>query len=98
MDPILDSRLTAIEEKLEKNQQVLLRIRRVQRNAQLFKVFYWILILMLAFGSFYYVQPYLSQLLETYTGIQTTQEQIQNSIPNLKNVNGLLDQFKTLQQ
>ena len=94
MDPILDSRLTAIEEKLEKNHLLLTRIRRVQRNGQLFKIFYWVLILMVAFGSFYFIQPYLSQLLETYTGIQTSQEQLQNSIPNLKNVNSLLEQFK----
>jgi hypothetical protein len=98
MDPILDSRLKAIEEKLEKNHQILTRIRRVQRNGQLFKVFYWVLILMLAFGSFYFIQPYLSQLLETYTGVQTSQEQMQNSIPNLKNASSLIDQFKASQQ
>ncbi len=98
MDPNLDTRLKGIEERLEKNHQLLVRIRRVQRNGQLFKIFYWVLILMLAFGSFYFIQPYLSQLLETYTGIQTSQEQVQNSIPNLKNVNSLIDQFKASQQ
>jgi len=98
MDPVLDARLKGIEEKLEKNHQILTRIRRTQRNGQYFKIFYWVLILMLAFGSFYFIQPYLSQLLETYTGIQTTQEQLQNSIPNLKNVNGILDQIKGVTQ
>jgi hypothetical protein len=94
MDPIIDARLKGIEESLEKNHEILVRIRRVQKNGQLFKLFYWILIILAAFGSFYFIQPYLSQLVETYTGIQSTQKQIQNSIPNLKNVNGILNQLK----
>jgi hypothetical protein len=94
MDPIIDARLKGIEESLEKNHEILVRIRRVQKNGQLFKLFYWILIILAAFGSFYFIQPYLSKLVETYTGIQSTQEQIQNSIPNLKNVNGILNQLK----
>lgn len=98
MDPNLDARLKGIEEKLEKNHELLVRIRRVQRNSQLFKVFYWVLILFATFGAFYYIQPYLSQLLETYTGIQTTQEQMKTSMPSASNLNSILDQFKGIQQ
>ena len=94
MDPVLDARLKGIEEKLEKNHQLLIRIRRVQKHGQLFKIFYWAVIILLAFGSFYFIQPYFNQLVETYTGVQDTQTQLQNSIPSLNNVSELINQLK----
>ncbi len=94
MDPVIDARLKSIEEKIEKNQQLLIRIRRTQRHGQFFKIFYWVVIILLACGSFYFIQPYFNQLLETYTGIQTTQEELKTSIPNLNNVNELIQQIK----
>jgi predicted PurR-regulated permease PerM len=96
MDPALDARLKAIEEKLQQNHELLVRVRRVQRNSQLFRLFYWVLILLATFGAFYYVQPYINQIIESYTGIQNTQEQIQNSMPNLRDINGIVNQFKGL--
>jgi hypothetical protein len=96
MDPALDARLKAIEEKLQQNHELLVRVRRVQRNSQLFRLFYWVLILLATFGAFYYVQPYINQIIEAYTGIQNTQEQIQNSMPNLRDINGIVNQFKGL--
>jgi hypothetical protein len=96
MDPVLDARLKAIEEKLQQNHELLVRVRRVQRNSQLFRLFYWVLILLATFGAFYYVQPYINQIIEAYTGIQTTQDQIQNAMPNLRDINGIVNQFKGL--
>ncbi len=98
MDPLIDARLKGIEEKLEKNQELLIRIRRVQKNGQLFKIFYWSLIILATFGAFYYIQPYINQLMETYTGIQESQERFKDSIPDYGSINSLIDQFKGLQE
>lgn len=98
MDPMLETRLKAIEEKLDNNQEILLRIRRVQKNGQLFKIFYWILILLATFGAFYYIEPYLNGILEAYTGMQNTQEQIKNSISDYGSINSIIQQFKGAQQ
>lgn len=98
MDPLIDARLKGIEEKLEKNHELLVRIRRVQKNAQIFKIFYWVLILLATFGAFYFIQPYLNQLLETYTGIQDTQEQFKNSMSDYGSINSIIEQFKGTQQ
>lgn len=94
MEPNIDARLKSIEEKLDKNQELLNRIRRVQRNGQLFKIFYWVLIILATFGAFYYIQPYLNSLVETYTGIKDTQNSIQNSFSDIDNINNLINQFK----
>lgn len=96
MDPNIDARLKSIEEKLEKTYDLVSRVRKVQRNGQLFKIFYWVLILLAAFGSLYFIQPYLSQLLETYTGIQGMQNQdgTTSSFSNYSNVSEILKQLK----
>lgn len=94
MDPIIDARLKGIEDKLEKNQELLVRIRRTQRQGQYFKIIYWVFIILLAFGSFYFIQPYINQLMETYTGIKDSQSSFQNSFSDLNNLNNLIQQFK----
>ena len=94
MDPNIAVRLKAIEEAVQKNHDLLIRIRRVQRNAQLFRLFYWVLILLATFGAFYYIQPYLNQLIDTYTGIQNAQQQLQYSLPEMDSLNGILNQLK----
>ena len=99
MDPNIDTRLKSIEEKLEKTYDLVRRVRRVQKQGQMFRLFYWCLIILATLGAFYYIQPYLNQLLETYTGIQATQEKIQQySIPDLKSLDGILDQLKGIQE
>ncbi|MBP6857804.1 MAG: hypothetical protein KBC11_01265 [Candidatus Pacebacteria bacterium] len=94
MDPNIDARLKSIEEKLEKNTEILTRIRRVQKNSQLFKIFYWTIILLATFGAFYYIQPYLNQLVETYTGVQNSQEQIKSSFADFGSINDIISQLK----
>ncbi len=94
MDPQIDARLKSIEEKLEKNHQILVRMRQVQRNGQLLKAAYWILIILLGLGAFYYVEPYIKGLMDVYSGFQDTQSSLQNSLPDIKNINTLIEQLK----
>ena len=94
MDPNIDARLKDIEEKLEKTYQLVYKVRRVQKNGQLFKVFYWTLIILATFGAFYYIQPYINQLVETYTGVKDTQQQLQNSMTDFSSINNIINQLK----
>lgn len=96
MDQQLDERLSAIEKKLDENHAILIRMRRVQRNAGLFRIFYWLVIIGLTAGSFYFIQPYLQQITSVYSGFQDTQESIKNNIPDVGNLNKLLEQVKGL--
>lgn len=99
MDPNIEARLKGIEEKLDKTYNLVFKVRRVQRNSQLFRMFYWAVIILATLGAFYYIQPYLQQLLETYTGIQTTQEKLQQySMPDLNSLNSIIDQLKGIQE
>lgn len=98
MDPNIEARLKGIEEKLDKTYNLVERVRRIQKQGQAFRIFYWTLIILATFGAFYYIQPYIDQLLEAYTGIQNTQEQLKTSIPSINNVNDLIKQFTGIQE
>lgn len=95
MDQHLDERLTKIEKRLEENHALLVRIRRVQRNAHLFRLIYWLVIIGLGLGAFYYIEPYLRQITQIYTGFQEGQQSL-NAIQDVRNFDQLLDQLKGL--
>ena len=78
MDP-RDKQL--IEETLrlsQENNKMLKSMRRSLRLSQILRVIYWIIIFGAAVGAFYYIQPYLDQIISVYGGIQTGAQQIQD--------------------
>lgn len=88
MDSELDTRLRAIEDHLASIDKKVTKIRSAQRTAAAMKAVYWIVIILLAFGALYYVQPYIDQLKSVYSGAQS----------DLDSFNSVLDQFKGLGQ
>ena len=66
MDPLLDARLTAIEKQLTETNVLVRKIRRSSQIASYTRMAYWVLVILLAFGSFYFIQPYLGQLGAAY--------------------------------
>lgn len=94
MEPHLDERLKTIEKTLVENQRILLKIRRTQRNATLFRVFYWVCIVALTLGAFYYIQPYIEQISKFYSGLYETEDKLKTSIPDIKYLDSLLNQIK----
>ena len=66
-------------ELVKENNELLRKIRRVQRMSQIGKIFYWVIILGLAFGAFYYIQPYIDGIIKTYTGLNEGINSFRNS-------------------
>ncbi|MBX4210645.1 hypothetical protein KW783_01605 [Candidatus Parcubacteria bacterium] len=67
----------------EENNKMLRGMRRSMRVGTILRVVYWIIIIGLAFGSFYFLQPYLNQLGEVYTGFKDNVDSVHNFIsPN----------------
>jgi hypothetical protein len=54
--------LGKIAVQVEENNTILRSMRRSQRFATLSKVFYWVLIIVLSFGAYVAIQPYLNML------------------------------------
>lgn len=60
-----------LEENLKiskENNDLLLKIRSVQKWAQITRIFYWVAIIGASFGALYYLKPYLGNLMNVYTG------------------------------
>jgi hypothetical protein len=68
MDPYTKSLLEENLKLSKENNKLLLKIRSVQRWAQITRYLYWVVIIGVSFGAFYYIQPYLGNLLNVYTG------------------------------
>ena len=98
VDPDIDSRLRALEAKVDENHRILVRMRRSQRNAGLVRIGYWALLILLSFGAWYYIQPYLGELGAAY-GLThgDTSDSGNGSDTQKTNINDLLDQLKSFQ-
>ncbi|HLP43827.1 MAG TPA: hypothetical protein VK145_00945 [Candidatus Nanoarchaeia archaeon] len=64
----------------EENNRMLKRIRRAAFWNGLIRIVYWLIILGISIGAYYYVQPYLEQLITTYKAVQTGTAQIQGFV------------------
>lgn len=84
MEPQLSERLKTIEERLERIDTKVSKIRSVQRTSMAMKGVYWVFIILLGFGAFYYIQPYVDQIKNVYSGAQD----------DMENFNQLINQFK----
>jgi len=68
-----DNRLEKLVKKAvelsEENNKLLHKIIRAKRWERIFKLVYWIIIIGLMLGAYYYIQPYVYNLLDSYQGI-----------------------------
>ena len=51
-----------LAELVEDNNRILHRLQRSKRWGTFFHFLYWVVLLLLAAGSYYYIQPYLEKL------------------------------------
>jgi len=70
----------------EENNKILIKVQKHARWATFFTVVKWTLFIGLTIGSYFAVQPYLGQAVETYKVINSTQVQSQNLNNYLKNL------------
>ena len=56
----------------EENNDMLHKMRRNSRIQGAFKAFYWLVIIAVSFGSYYYLQPYLQKALALYDQAQSS--------------------------
>jgi hypothetical protein len=54
----------------EENNAMLKSIRRSNRLSVIMRVVYWVVILGLSYGAFFFIQPYINSLMGLYNGAQ----------------------------
>ncbi len=63
----------------EENNKLLHKIRGVQKRETVWRVLKYVVIIAIAFGSFYFLEPYLDKLVGVYDSVMGIQQKVNNS-------------------
>lgn len=74
------------------NNQLLKKIRRNGMWGNIWRIAYWVIILGLSFGAYYFIQPYVDQFGDIYSGFKGDVNTVQ------KTTNNLVDLLKKIGQ
>lgn len=81
---------TQILELTRENNKILRSMRRSNRINSFIRYIYWIIIIGSAASAYYYLQPYINQLLLIYNDLNSSVSSIKdkaNGLPDVKNMN-----------
>jgi len=80
MTPEERSLLEETHELAEENNKLLRAMKRSQRFASIMRVIYWVVIIGLSIGAYYYIQPYTDLLLKVAGSNVTNFQNAYNSL------------------
>jgi hypothetical protein len=66
MDEKENNKLDRLEDMLEENNEILHKLHRAEKLRQFGSLLYWLIVLGLAFGAYYFIQPYVDNLRGLY--------------------------------
>lgn len=92
MTPEERSLLERTHKLAEENNEILRSIRRTNRFAVIMRVLYWVVIIGVSFGAYYFIQPYLEAMLGAYSQVQGSIQGLQGGNNVTQNsLNSLID-------
>ncbi len=72
----------------EENNDILRSIQRTMRFSHFLNIIYWIVIIGIAVGAFYFVQPYVKEFQSMYASAQSQFGSFANMFNTLKQASG----------
>lgn len=63
---------------VKKDHDILKRMRRSQRNAQFLRLLYWLVIIAISVGGYYFFSPYLKKITSVYNSIYNDSSVLQH--------------------
>jgi len=88
MDPEIK---TILQENLRishENNEMILSLVKYQKQQKTLKIIYWVLIILVTFGSLFFIQPLLGSLISLYTGGAGDTSSVSSYSDILKNLSG----------
>lgn len=76
----IESQLDRLEEQLEENTRIIKKIYRAHIISRIITLFYWLLVIGVAIGAFYFIQPYIDAVINAVNGINNTKDTILDGI------------------
>ncbi len=94
MDPNTNQLLRSILEQVEENNKLLKKMHRSVIVGRVFRIIYWVVIIGVAFGSYYFIQPYIDGVLGAYSSLVSGVETINETAGQMpSNIGELLKNF-----
>ncbi len=84
MTPEEKSLLERTHKLAEENNHILRGLRRSDRLSLAFRIFYWVVIIALSFGSYLVIQPFLTNIMNSSAMSQTGPVQASQAINQIK--------------
>ena len=69
----------------EENNKILRSLKRSMVWARMVHIVYWVLIIGSAVGAYYFVQPYIDQVIGVYSGTKNSLNGVNSLLENLTN-------------
>lgn len=69
----------------EENNRMLRSLKRSMLWSRVMSILYWVLILGVSVGAFYYIQPYLDDVMSIYDGVKSNLENVGSFLKNTEN-------------
>ncbi|MEK6847480.1 MAG: hypothetical protein AABY16_04920 [Nanoarchaeota archaeon] len=79
MDPETTHLLRKALEIAEENNKILKDLQSTARWSRFFFLVKWLVVIGITFGTYYFIQPYLNQILETYSGLKVQVDNLQKA-------------------
>jgi len=85
MDPESKKLLEETYSLAKENNAMLSSIKRSMLLSRVMTVVYWVAIIGVSVGAFYFVQPYIDQLMEIYGGAKSNLDSVGSLLKNFQN-------------
>lgn len=96
MEPEEKRLLEETAELTRDNHKILKKLRRAQIIGRTIRILYWVIIIGITFGAYYFIQPYIDQFVNVYSGLRSGVESVQNVSDKLPDLSGLPDALQGL--
>ena len=78
---------------VEENSKLLRKMHRAALFGRIFHIMYWVIIIGLSVGAYYFVQPYVDKAKESFEGIQANVNNIKGAAGQVGEISTMLKQF-----
>jgi hypothetical protein len=92
MDPESEKLLKETFLLAKENNVMLRKIRRGQKWASFMRVIYWLIIIGISIGAWYYLQPWVDKVMNLYSQVSGSSQTV-NSV-NLNSLGDMLNNYK----
>ncbi len=80
MDPESKKLLEATYSLEKENNKMLHAMRRSLFLARVMSIFYWLIVIGISVGAFYFIQPYINELIKTYGSVNAALKNVQKFV------------------